>query len=58
MGVNRLLIFVAVDVLPGRRHAQAVMQDAVDQLAKSLLETLPTVGGTDLDLRGQDAACR
>jgi len=26
--------------------------------SKSLLENLPTVGGTDLDLPGQDAACR
>jgi hypothetical protein len=28
------------------------------QFSKSLLENLPTVGGTDLDLPGQDAACR
>src|SRR5262245_8299133 len=28
------------------------------RFAKSLLENLPTVGGTDLDLPGQDAACR
>jgi hypothetical protein len=26
--------------------------------AKSLLENLPPVGGTDVDLPGQDAACR